>query len=344
MKKIFILLLICGISQMLNAQIPSYVPKYSLIGWWDLNGNVNDNSKNQLNGKSIGATNGIDRFGKENSCFIFNGTTDYIEIPHNAKLDCQNSITISCWIYNEDVSLGQKILDKSTGGTSNGWSLDLSPNPSDINKIRFIVGGATASNMPFSKNEITNNKQWYHVVVTYDRSTVKFYINGNLSNSSQLTTATPTTTHPIRIGVTTSKSAGFFKGKIDDLGLWDRALEANEIEDLYKAAFCENIISVQDTLIINAKLTGPNPMQSNKIKIYPNPAKDHLNVDFGNYSSMAGYEINIFDIAGKSVYSSTINKANETIDLNKWTGKGIYFIKIFDKQGNRIENRKIVIQ
>jgi len=40
MKKIFILLLISAIYQKLNAQIPSYVPKYSLIGWWELNGNV----------------------------------------------------------------------------------------------------------------------------------------------------------------------------------------------------------------------------------------------------------------------------------------------------------------
>jgi hypothetical protein len=103
-------------------------------------------------------------------------------------------------------------------------------------------------------------------------------------------------------------------------------------------------ISVQDTLIINAKLTGTSPLQTNIIKVYPNPAKDYLVINFGNYSSMAGYEINIFDISGKSVYSSTINKANETIDLNTWTVKGVYFIKIIDKSNNQIENRKIVIQ
>ena len=103
-------------------------------------------------------------------------------------------------------------------------------------------------------------------------------------------------------------------------------------------------IAVQDTLIINAKLTGTNPLKTNLIKVYPNPAKDYLVIDFGNYASMAGYEINILDVTGKSVYSSAINKASETIDLNTWTGKGVYFIKIYDKQSQQIENRKIVIQ
>lgn len=103
-------------------------------------------------------------------------------------------------------------------------------------------------------------------------------------------------------------------------------------------------VSVQDTLIINAKLTGTIPLKTNLIKVYPNPAKDYLVIDFGNYASMAGYSITIFDVAGKSVYSSAINKASETIDLNTWTGKGVYFIKIYDKQSQQIENRKIVIQ
>jgi len=103
-------------------------------------------------------------------------------------------------------------------------------------------------------------------------------------------------------------------------------------------------IAVQDTLIINAKLTGTIPLKTNLIKVYPNPAKDYLVIDFGNYSSMAGYSITIFDVAGKSVYSSAINKASETIDLNTWTGKGVYFIKIYNKQSQQIENRKIVIQ
>lgn len=103
-------------------------------------------------------------------------------------------------------------------------------------------------------------------------------------------------------------------------------------------------IAVQDTLLINAKLTGTTPLQTNLIKVYPNPAKDYLVLDFGNYISMSGYEVVILDATGKSVYSSTINKQLETLDINTWSGKGIYFIGIFDKQGNRIENKKIILE
>jgi hypothetical protein len=118
----------------------------------------------------------------------------------------------------------------------------------------------------------------------------------------------------------------------------------NLIDTCINTLIKHDTIAVQDTLIINAKLTGTTPLKTNLIKVYPNPAKEYLVIDFGNYASMASYEINIVDVTGKSVYFSAISKASETIDLNTWTGKGIYFIKIFDKQGNRIENRKIVIQ
>ncbi len=93
---------------------------------------------------------------------------------------------------------------------------------------------------------------------------------------------------------------------------------------------------------INTAIT--NSIDKELVSIYPNPAKDRLVIDFGNFPNVAGYEINIFDVTGKTVYNSTINKSNETIDLNTWTGKGVYFIKIYDKQSQQIENRKIVIQ
>ena len=120
----------------------------------------------------------------------------------------------------------------------------------------------------------------------------------------------------------------FFNGNIDDIAIWNRFLDSNEIKSIYSGSTA----NVQ------------NKNSNSTIKVYPNPAKDHLVIDLGNSPSVAGYEINIFDVTGKSVYNSTISKSNETIDLNTWSGKGVYFIKIYDKQSQQIENRKIVIQ
>lgn len=138
-----------------------------------------------------------------------------------------------------------------------------------------------------------------------------------------------------------NKNNCYDTSKVATLTISDTCI--NTVFDTIRTTIYDTI-AVQDTLLINAKLTGTTPLQTNLIKVYPNPAKDNLVIDFGNFSSMAGYEINIFDVAGKSVYSSTINKSTETIDLNTWTGKGVYLLKIFDKLNQQIENRKIVIQ
>ncbi len=100
--------------------------------------------------------------------------------------------------------------------------------------------------------------------------------------------------------------------------------------------------TVTDTLYINTTL-GISGTTSNTIKIYPNPANDHLIIDQGNYGSMTGYSITIKNNAGQVVYQGSINQAQVTIDLGTWTGNGIYFIHLLDPQQSTVTIRKIVL-
>jgi hypothetical protein len=343
MKKI-ILLASLAFSINAFAQVPSYIPTNGLVGWWPFSGNANDQSLNANNGNVNGASLTVDRFGNTNAAYNFNGTTSYIEIPNNSVFDLQDSLTFSIWINTTDVNLGQRILDKSTGGTSNGWLLDLSPNPSDSNKIRCIVGGAT-SNIPYSNPMISLNNTWYFITVTYDRQNVKFYVNGLLNNTVPLATITPTTSHPVRIGVSTSLGAGFFNGKLDDIGIWNRALTPQEINNLYNGNLCYQYITVTDTLLISTNITGFNPITyQNTIKIWPNPTNDHITIDNGNIANVSGYQIKITNSLSQQVFQSNITQQQFYVDLSTWTGNGIYFVHIIDGQGNTIDIRKIVLQ
>lgn len=105
------------------------------------------------------------------------------------------------------------------------------------------------------------------------------------------------------------------------------------------------IISVTDTLIINARLTGLSvPNNVNKLKVFPNPANTHITIDYGNYSLMNGYSVEITNSIGQKVFNATISQQTSFIDISSWTGNGVYFIKIINSQGNTIESRKILIQ
>jgi hypothetical protein len=104
-------------------------------------------------------------------------------------------------------------------------------------------------------------------------------------------------------------------------------------------------ISVTDTLIINAVLTGiAPPNNTNTIKIYPNPASTHIYIDNGDYASMNGYTLSIENSLSQVVFTSSINQAQFYVNLSTWSGNGLYIVKIIDNYSNVIETKKIIIQ
>jgi hypothetical protein len=105
------------------------------------------------------------------------------------------------------------------------------------------------------------------------------------------------------------------------------------------------LTTVTDTLVINATITGLNPPNNlNTIKVFPNPANDHITINYGNFASMSGYTLKITNNLGQVVFTTPINQQSSYIDLSTWSGNGIYFVQIIDTQNNTIENRKIVLQ
>jgi hypothetical protein len=104
-------------------------------------------------------------------------------------------------------------------------------------------GGSTGSIRHIGN--ITNNfsigsdsgqvNQWYHIVCTFNGSKVKYYINNRKADSISLSSSIQTSNIPLRFG--RRGGAGtyncWFNGKIDDIGIWNRALDSNEVKLLY---------------------------------------------------------------------------------------------------------------
>jgi len=73
---------------------------------------------------------------------------------------------------------------------------------------------------------------WYHVVGTYDRQHVKIYINGKLRGSAARTEAIQSTGTNTVVGFWNNE---YFQGFIDEVRIYNRALSAEEIKNLYFA-------------------------------------------------------------------------------------------------------------
>ena len=82
----------------------------------------------------------------------------------------------------------------------------------------------------------------------------------------------------------------------------------------------------------------------NTIKFYPNPTKDVLIIDNGNYQAMSGYSLKIVSLAGKVVYNQPITSQQVQISMNQIATKGLYIAQILDSNNAIVDSKKIVLE
>ena len=321
-----------------------------LVGYWPFNGNANDESCGGThNGTVSGATLTADRFGKSDSAYYFNGTTGYISMstPWSGT-----NVTFSLWLkfavdpYSLDTLVYTRLYP--FWNSYPGLFFQTVKGGLGSHHQFFFDWGAWRG--VFTENIKWKSDVWYHLVMTYNGSKGNFYVNGALNNDSSFT-ATVTGTQ-FYIGKRNSTPAYPLYGTIDDIRIYNRELTANEIKGLYREKIIDTVkvhvidsvsITVTDTLIINANLTSYKPLiYANTIKIYPNPAKDHIIIQSDNNSM--GYQVKILNSLSQTVYQTTISQAQYSVDLKTWTGKGTYFVQLYDNQGKLLDVKRIILQ
>jgi hypothetical protein len=272
MKKILITILAVTATLGSSAQIPGYVPTNGLIGYWPFNGNANDESVNNLNANVLGGTTlTTDRFGNVNASYDFDyssvsfgGQTDEVYIPYNSILNSTN-ISVSVWVYPRSYfwtgdagNPNSTILNRFQYTYSNpsGGAWGISFNQTSVSGgISGPTGGAGAvaiSNTPLTLNT------WHHIVMTYDGANVILYIDGSLSGIQSHTAAMNIAGNSgISIGES-NQANGFWQhtdGKIDDIGIWNRALTQQEITTLYNTCTLSALLNIpSQTVTLNSNV------------------------------------------------------------------------------------------
>jgi hypothetical protein len=224
----------------LYAQIPSYIPTNGLVGWWPFNGNANDESGNGNNGTVNGATLTIDRYGVANKAYSFDGVNDYIQTSF-LGISGNNSRTVSFWAKTTGTSntLSDNMNVLCYGGIGNGANWEVALNHGCQGLTVDINQGVQT----LSCN--SNNDSWNHFLVVFDNTlgsnfnAVKFYFNGiqisNICQLGQLTTINSSSSNAAVIGAYWNHINRFFNGRLDDIGIWNRALTQSEITALYNS-------------------------------------------------------------------------------------------------------------
>jgi hypothetical protein len=159
----------------------------------------------------------------------FTGTGQYVDIPGFNSLNGANAATIAFWVkptVNSKPFIGKwnsgRLFEISSAGTavSAYW------------RIGGSAGGGTSFNQSTPAGVLTNGA-WNHVVVVYNNPASTIYVNGVQVASSNGVGGTLNTgvTDPLRIGW--NNVPGYLSGDMDDVRLYNRAVSAQEVSDLY---------------------------------------------------------------------------------------------------------------
>jgi Concanavalin A-like lectin/glucanases superfamily len=174
---------------------------------------------------NTGTLNGPTRSsaGKHGAALAFDGTNDRVSVPDSPSLDFTGALTLEAWVNPTSVAGYRTIVMKETPGLYN-WALYGStttglPNGRVVTSADLDVKNPTK--LPLNT--------WTHIALTYDGSTLRMYTGGQQTASRPVTGPLTTSDGTLQIGGNTIWQE-WFKGRLDDLRIYDRALTPSEIQ------------------------------------------------------------------------------------------------------------------
>ncbi len=182
---------------------------------------VNDASIANNDGSITGASwSPAGRFG---SALSFDGVDDRINVADSSSLDLTNGMTLEAWVHPDQNAGWRTVVMKEAGGDlaysmySSAWS--------DRPSGHVFTGGERDTRAPASLPVGT----WSHLAVTFDGTTLRLYVDGTQVSSTAVGGTVLTSTGALRIGGNAIWGE-YFKGMIDEVRVYSRALTATEIQ------------------------------------------------------------------------------------------------------------------
>ena len=213
----------------------------NLVAWYTFDegsGTIAHDSARTHNGTLYGATWAA---GKVGGAMSFNGD-DRVSVPSDPELNITGDITIAAWVNFYEGGLGwdgseKAIVTKCIGnGTYNNpydfrSSLEIEP------KLAMVRANSYTHESTFAETYLSLNT-WHYVAVRVENMVTDFYVDGILTGKSYgeppLTSPATGNNYPLLIGA--RNDGFFFKGLIDDVRIYNRALTAEEIRAIPEPA------------------------------------------------------------------------------------------------------------
>jgi hypothetical protein len=193
-----------------------------LIAYYPFNGNANDESGNSQHATNFGATLVADRFSVTGKAYSFDGN-DYLQTPVGSNLE---TLTLSAWFSSTTRSGERSIVDSDVAGVY-GHSLILG-----------YGDGGNSLDIQYHNGEYKSSWNladsfWHHAVAVIEPTVVRLFVDGKFVGFKTYARGVLDVS-TFRIGRHNAGDPQWYQGQIDDVRIYNRALTAAEISQLYQ--------------------------------------------------------------------------------------------------------------
>ncbi len=211
----------------------SLFPTNGLVAWYPFNGNANDESGNGNNGTVNGATLTTDRFEKTNSAYYFSGANNLTRIDaqiNTSSIDISHEYSLSIWIKKIGNGSTQPRILEFFSNTNGALQLNWDVAGTNFIEVETINSTGVFQATSYYSTIWLNN--WNNIVFTAKTGLAKLYLNGVLVNSFTFN-GLPSLATNVSFGRMNHPSYNAINGALDDIGIWNRALNQEEITQIY---------------------------------------------------------------------------------------------------------------
>ena len=201
------------------------------VAYWKFNSdaglNVADSSGNGYFGTLMNGV--IWSTGHSATSLLFDGVNDYVNIGSNSAFNITGDVTVSAWINAEAPTETGLIVGK---GGCWGASCPFNFRIGRAGRICFDQNNGGSGQDTTCTTDPISFGSWKHVAATRTGNTINIYVDGVLSGTRVATRPAANNSGSLQIGSISGDTGSAFKGKIDEVQIFSKALSASEIQSI----------------------------------------------------------------------------------------------------------------
>ncbi len=202
----------------------------------DDNGEI-DNSVGRNDGELHGVVINNDSDGPSGSSAVFDGNNDYVEVDHRSNLETDSG-TFVLWFNTDNAEDKQGLFSKDSSGYDDGGHITAFV---DDGQLQVRLQSSSSSYMVQGGD--VSSGSWHQMAFSFGPNGMNLYLDGQLVDHDNYTGGLGGNEEPLIFGANQWLSGNqvadnlqdFFKGQMDKIAVYDRALSLNEIATLHQA-------------------------------------------------------------------------------------------------------------